>query len=39
MPRVNQESPGLMPGIDLEDFSAIRDMEDRDYVRRMRKLK
>jgi hypothetical protein len=38
-PRVSKARPGLMPGIDLENFPLLQDMEDQDYVRRMSRAK
>src|SRR5215471_19183722 len=35
LPRVSTATGGPMPGIDLTDFSALQEMDDRDYVQRM----
>ena len=34
MPPVSTARGGLMPGIDLNDSAALREMDDLDYVRR-----
>ena len=39
MPRVSKARPGFIPGVDLEHLSELQDLEDRDYVRRMRRSK
>lgn len=36
MPRVSKATGGLMPGIDLDDMSSFQEMEDLEYVRRVR---
>jgi hypothetical protein len=39
LPRVSKATGGPMPGIDLTDFSALQEMEDLDYVERMKRFK
>jgi hypothetical protein len=39
MPRISKAAGGLMPGLDLADLAALREMEDLDYVRRMKRFK
>jgi hypothetical protein len=39
MPRVSTATGGLMPGIDISDFSALQEMDDLEYVERMKHLK
>ena len=39
MPRVSTATGGPMPGIDLTDFSALQEMEDLEYVERMKHFK
>jgi hypothetical protein len=36
MPPVSTARGGLMPGIDLDDTAALQEMEDLDYVRRLK---
>lgn len=33
---VSSATGGLMPGIDLDDSASLQDLDDRDYVRRLR---
>lgn len=37
LPRVGTATGGLMPGIDLDDLSALQEMDDLEYVERMMK--
>jgi hypothetical protein len=39
MPRVSTASGGPMPGVDLTDFSALQEMDDLEYVERMKRFK
>jgi len=39
MPRVSKATGGLLPGIDLARFSDYQEMEDREYVERMKTFK
>ena len=39
LPRVSTATGGLMPGIDLDDFSALQEMDDFEYVERMKHFK
>ncbi len=39
LPRVSTATGGLMPGIDLDDFSALQEMDDLEYVERMKYFK
>ena len=39
MPRVSKATGGPMPGIDLTDFSALQEMDDLEYVERMKHFK
>ncbi len=39
MPRVSTATGGPMPGIDLTDFSALQEMDDLEYVERMKHFK
>jgi hypothetical protein len=32
LPRVSTATGGLMPGIDLDDLSALQEMDDLEYV-------
>ena len=34
---ISKASGGMMPGIDLTSFSALEEMDDLEYVRRMRR--
>ena len=36
LPPVSRATGGLMPGIDLEDSAALQELEDLDYVRRLK---
>jgi Family of unknown function (DUF6364) len=39
LPRVSKATGGPMPGIDITDGSALQDMEDLEYVERMKHFK
>ncbi len=39
MPRVSTASGGPMPGVDLTDFSALQEIDDLEYVERMKHFK
>ncbi len=39
MPRISKATGGLMPGIDLNDLSALQEMDDLEYVERMKRFK
>lgn len=39
LPPVSKATGGLMPGIDLTRFSAIQEMDDLEYVERMKRFK
>lgn len=39
LPRVSTARGGLMPGIDLDDFSAIQEADDLAYAERMKRFK
>jgi hypothetical protein len=39
MPRVSKATGGPMPGVDLTDFSTLQEMDDLEYVERMKHLK
>lgn len=39
LPRMSKATGGPMPGIDLTDLSALQEIEDLDYVERMRRFK
>lgn len=39
MPRVSKAKGGLRPGVDLTSYSAIQEMDDLEYVERMKRLK
>ena len=39
LPRVSKATGGLRPGIDLTKFSEYREMEDLEYVERMKTFK
>lgn len=39
MPRVSTATGGPMPGIDLTDFSALQEIDDLEYVERMKHFK
>ncbi len=38
LPRTSKATGGLMPGIDLGDSAALQEMDDLDYVERMKRL-
>jgi hypothetical protein len=39
LPPVSKATGGPMPGIDITDFSALQEMEDLEYVERMKHFK
>jgi hypothetical protein len=39
MPRVSAATGGPMPGVDFRDLSALQEMDDLEYVERMKRLK
>jgi len=39
LPCVSTATGGPMPGIDLTDFSALQEIEDLDYVERMKRFR
>jgi hypothetical protein len=39
LPPISKATGGPMPGIDLTDFSALQEMDDLDYVERMKHFK
>ena len=39
LPRVSTATGGLMPRTDLDDFSALQEMDDLEYVERMKHFK
>jgi hypothetical protein len=39
LPRVSKATGGLMPGVDISDTAALQEMEDREYVERMKHFK
>ena len=39
LPPVSKATGGLMPGVDLTRFSAIQEMDDLEYVERMKHFK
>jgi hypothetical protein len=39
LPRTSKATGGPMPGIDLTDFSALQEMDDLEYVERMKHFK
>jgi hypothetical protein len=39
LPPVSTATGGPMPGVDLTDFSALQEMDDLDYVKRMKHFK
>ena len=39
MPRVSKATGGPMPGIDLTDSSALQEMDDLEYVERLKHFK
>ena len=38
MPRVSKAEGGLWPGVDLTDGSAVQEIEDLEYVERMKRM-
>ena len=39
LPRISTATGGLMPGIDISDGSALQEMDDLEYVERMKHFK
>jgi hypothetical protein len=39
LPRISDATGGLMPGIDITDGSALQEMDDLEYVERMKHYK
>jgi len=39
LPRVSKASGGPMPGIDLTDISALQELDDLEYVERMKRFR
>lgn len=39
MPRVSKATGGPAPGVDYTSFSALEELDDREYVERMKRLK
>ena len=39
LPRISKATGGLMPGVDLTRFSDIQEMDDLEYVERMKHFK
>lgn len=39
LPPISTATGGLMPGIDLTDLSALQEMDDLEYVERMKRFK
>ena len=39
LPRVSKATGGPMPGVDITDFSALQEMDDLEYVERMKHFK
>jgi hypothetical protein len=39
LPRVSKATGGLMPGIDLSNNAAIQEMEDLEYIERLKRFK
>lgn len=39
LPRISKATGGPMPGIDLTDFSALQEMDDLEYVERIKHFK
>jgi hypothetical protein len=39
LPRVSKAQGGPMPGVDYTDFAALEEMDDLEYVERMKRLK
>ena len=38
-PRISRATGGLAPGVDLTSFSAIEEIDDLDYVERLKRVK
>jgi hypothetical protein len=38
LPRVSKATGGPMPGVDLDDFSALQELDDLEYVERMKRF-
>ena len=39
LPRISKATGGPMPGIELTDLSALQEIEDLDYIRRIKSFK
>ncbi len=39
LPRISKATGGLMPGIDISDSAALQEMDDLEYVERMKHFK
>jgi hypothetical protein len=39
LPRVSKATGGLLPGVDLTSFSALQEIDDLEYVERMKHFK
>ena len=39
LPPISSATGGPMPGIDLTDFSALQELEDLEYIERMKRFK
>jgi hypothetical protein len=39
LPRISKAGGGPMPGIDLTDLSALQELDDLEYVERMKRLR
>jgi hypothetical protein len=39
LPRISKATGGPRPGIDLTDFSALQEMDDLEYVERMKRFR
>jgi hypothetical protein len=39
LPRISKATGGPMPGVDLTDLSALQEMDDLEYVQRMKHFK
>jgi hypothetical protein len=39
LPRVSKATGGLMPGVDLSDSAALQEMDDLEYVERLKQFK
>jgi hypothetical protein len=37
LPRISTATGGLMPGIDISDSAALQEMDDLEYIKRMRR--